>query len=148
MIHEIIKSLSINLDCVNYRVKDNRFIIEIQSSLFKVKCPYCGTETSRVHSVYQREIQDIPIQYKQTILLVHTRKMFCDNSGCVHKTFAETFEFLEPYSKKTKRLIEKILTTSTKLSSVSASTLLKTNSVKVCKSSICDLLNKNASNCG
>lgn len=52
------------------------------------------------------------------------------------------------HGKKTNRLVSKILNTSTKLSSVSASILLKSNSVKVCKSSICDLLKKNAIHCG
>jgi transposase len=116
--------------------------------LVKVTCPYCGTESSKVHSVYQREIQDIPLQDKQTILLMNTRKMFCSNSECSHKTFAEKFDFVESHGKKTKRLIAKILTTSTKLSSVSASTLLKLDSIKACKSSICNLLKKNANHCG
>lgn len=69
------------------------------------KCPYCRTESFKVHSVYQRE-------------------------------------FISPKGKKTKRLLDKILVTSTKLSSVSASTLFNSNSVKACKSSICDLLEK------
>ena len=148
MTNEIIKSLSINLECINYQVKKNQYIFEVQSVLSIIECPYCGSKTAKVHSFYQRELQDIPIQNKQTVLLVNTRKMVCSNSECKHKTFAESFEFAEPYSKKTKRLIENILFTSTKLSSVSASTLLKNNSIKCSKSSICDLLKKNAFPCG
>ena len=68
--------------------------------------------------------------------------MFCDNPDCTFKTFSERFDFENPKAKKTNRLIEKILATSTKLSSVSASSLLKMGSVKVCKSSICDLIKK------
>jgi transposase len=98
--------------------------------------------------MYQREIQDLPIQERQVILLINTRKMFCTNAECNHKTFAEKFDFVNPHGKKTNRLVSKILNTSTKLSSVSASILLKSNSVKVCKSSICDLLKKNAIHCG
>lgn len=74
--------------------------------------------------------------------------MFCVNPACDHKTFSERFDFIVPNGRKTKRLVDKILLTSVKLSSVSASTLLKANSVKICKSSICDLLKKNAGNCG
>ena len=74
--------------------------------------------------------------------------MFCDNPECSHKTFSERFDFVVPNGKKTNRLIEKILVTSITLSSVSASSLLKTNSIKVCKSSICDLLKKNTFDCG
>ena len=44
--------------------------------------------------------------------------------------------------KKTTRLIDRILMTSVKLSSVSASALLKADAIQVSKSSICDLLKK------
>ena len=105
-------------------------------------CPYCGKVSSKIHSVYQREIQDIPIQNKQTIVLLNTRKMFCSNPACDHKTFSERFDFIASRERKTKRLVNKILLTSTKVSSISASALLKERSIKVCKSSICDLLKK------
>ena len=105
-------------------------------------CPYCGSISSRTHSVYQREIQDIPMQDKQTILLLNIRKMFCVNQECAQKTFSERFEFISLNGKKTKRLIDKILDTSTKLSSVNASALLNNSSIQISKSSICDLLKK------
>ena len=144
----IIKLLDPQLECDDYRIKNNQIIFNISSASNPVNCPYCGKESTRVHSTYQREIQDIPLQDKQTILLLNTRKMFCSNPGCTHKTFSERFDFISPNGKKTKRLLDKILITSTKLSSVNASTLLKSDSIKACKSSICDLLKKNASHCG
>ncbi|OYO59674.1 hypothetical protein CG709_18115 [Lachnotalea glycerini] len=52
-----------------------------------MNCPYCGHSSFSVHSTYQREIQDISLQDKQTILLLSVRKMFCDNPQCSHKTF-------------------------------------------------------------
>lgn len=60
----------------------------------------------------------------------------------LQKTFSERFDFISPNGKKTKRLIDKILVTSTKLSSVNTSALLKVSAVQVSKSSICDLLKK------
>lgn len=148
MMDEIIKSLSSNLQCIDYKVKDNQYIFTVQSSEHEVRCPYCTTLNSKTHSVYQREIQDLPIQDKQVIILINARKMFCANPECDHKTFAEKFDFVESHGKRTKRLVSKILTASAKLSSVSASALLKSNSIKVGKSSICDLLKKNAIHCG
>ena len=68
--------------------------------------------------------------------------MFCDNPNCSHKTFSERFGFISPNEKKTTRLIDRILMTSVKLSSVSASALLKADAIQVSKSSICDLLKK------
>ena len=148
MEQELIKLLSNDLKCTDCRFKDNQVILDIQSTKRQVICPYCNKVSSKIHSVYQREIQDIPMQDKQTILLLNTRKIFCNNPECKNKTFSERFDFVAPNGKKTKRLVNKILMTSTKLSSVSASSLLKAGSIKAGKSSICDLLKKNAYHCG
>lgn len=71
-----------------------------------------------------------------------TRKVYCDNLGCSHKTFSERFDFVVPNGKKTKCLVENILVTSVKLSLESASSLLKADYVKTSKSTICDLIKK------
>lgn len=106
MLDEIIKSLSSNLQCIDYKLKDNQYIFTVHSSEHEVRCPYCNTLNSKTHSVYQREIQDLPIQDKQVIILINTRKMFCTNPECNHKTFAEKFDFVESHGKKTKRLVK------------------------------------------
>lgn len=143
--HKIIKSRS---GVYPVQIKNQTDYFRSTICKGQVPCPYCGTVSSKVHSVYQREIQDIPLQDRQTILLLNTRKMFCMNPACGHKTFSERFDFIAPKERKTRRLVNKILKTSSKLSSVSASALLKEDSIKVCKSSICDLLKKNADSCG
>lgn len=143
-----VKLLDKNLECIDYKLKNDKIILLAKSAKKNVRCPYCGCISDKVHSQYQREIQDIPMLDKQTILLLSTRKMFCLNKDCSHKTFSERFDFISSNGKKTKRLINKILITSTKLSSVNASSLLKNSSIKVSKSSICDLLKKNAEHCG
>ena len=145
---EFIKMLSKDYELVNYKIEDNQIIFEIASVNNSCTCPFCGMTSSRIHSIYQREIQDLPIHNKQTILLVHTRKMFCENPDCQATTFAERHPFVAEYGKKTDRLVMNILNTSLQLSSISASRLLKTESVNVCKSSICILLKKNALHCG
>ena len=148
MDQELINLLDTDLKCLDCKIKSDVVIIEVCSSKVHAVCPYCGNSSARTHSTYQREIQDIPLHDKQTILLLNVRKMFCDNPNCSHKTFSERFSFISPNGKKTTRLIERILMTSVKLSSVSASALLKADSIQVSKSSICDLLKKNASTCG
>lgn len=55
-------------------------IFHIASTIKELECPFCGSKTSKVHSVYQREIQDLPMQGKKVILLVDTRKMRCMNN--------------------------------------------------------------------
>lgn len=148
MEQEIIRLLDENLECTACRWKSDKIVMEVRSIKNQIRCPYCGSPSTKVHSAYQREIQDIPLLDKQMILLLFTRKLFCKNPDCEHKTFSERFDFVAPNGKKTKRLVERILITSVKMSSVSASYLLKTEAVQVSKSSICDLLKKNASDCG
>lgn len=94
-----------------------------------------------VHSTYQREIQDLPIQDKQVILLVDTRKFYCYNLDYPHKTFVENIPLL-PKAKKTDRSVKNIIHTSTQLSFLNASRLLKNDNIIACKSSICSLLKK------
>lgn len=148
LMDEFIKMLSEDYKLVNYKIKDNQITFEIASAKNSCTCSFCGMTSSKIHSVYQREIQDLPLHNKQTILLVHTRKMFCENPDCQATTFAEQHPFVAKYGIKTDRLVMNILNTSLQLSSISASKLLKTVSVKVCKSSICTLLKKNAIYCG
>ena len=145
---EFIKLLDQEYELVQYRIKDRKIIFHIQSSKEELTCPFCGSKSASVHSVYQREIQDLTIQGSQVILLVDTRKMFCKNPECSHKTFTEKHPFAAPKAQKTDRLIKKIIHTSTQLSSLNASRLLKSENVTACKSSICSLLKKNAVHCG
>lgn len=127
----------------NFRIKKDTVVFE-NSSVLKdvVVCPYCGQSSSKVHSRYQREMQDLPMQNKKVILLVRTRKMFCVNSLCNKKTFAEKHPFVAVNGKISKRLEKNIIYTLTQLSSVGASKTLKSNGIDICKSSICLLLKK------
>lgn len=70
--------------------------------------------------------------------------MFCTNPDCGYKTFSEGFEFVEPKGRKTKRLLERILEVSIKLSSVDSARTLKREHIIVGKSTICELIKKNS----
>ena len=122
-------------------VGDTYYLYAI-STRKKVDCPYCGQSSTRVHSTYTRSFQDLPIQDKKVVIAIKNRKMFCDNPECKHKTFAETYSFLPPKGKKSRRLIEKILDVSLNVSSVTAATLLRGGVVDIGKSTICNMLKK------
>lgn len=134
--HEFIKLLDLNYELKDYHIKKNIIVFKIHSTKIGLKCPYCGSVAKHMHSTYQREIQDLPIQDNSVVLLVDTRKMFCSNPCCSHKTFSENHPFVARRGKKTNRLIKNIIYTSTQLSSLSASKLLKSENITVCKSSI------------
>jgi len=130
---EIVKPLDKNLECVRYEVKSDRIAIWVKSSKKGAVCPYCGTPSTRVHSIYERTIQD---------LLMLCTKMFCDNENCSKKRFAGTFELVNSRGKMTKRLEEELVKTSMNMSSIQASRLIIENIADIGKSSICNLLKK------
>lgn len=110
---EFIAALDPNYQLDKYHIKNNVAVFYISSKMNEVKCPYCGALSSKVHSSYEREIQDLPMQNRKVILLVKTRKMFCSNCQCEKKTFSECHPFVENNGKKTRRLVQNILFTST-----------------------------------
>lgn len=148
IMNDIIKHLNLDYELLHYKATKSQFIFMIASKKYSSFCPYCGTPSTKVHSCYQREIQDLPLQGKQSILLVDTRKFFCTNPECKHTTFSERHPFTAKNGKKTERLVENIIQTSLKMSSTNASKLLKNSAVKSSKSSICELLKKNTRHCG
>lgn len=109
-----------DLEYVSHSVDGIKITIYCQSKCGGAKCPYCGMEANKVHSVYERNIQDLPIQGKKVKIVLMRRKYFCANAECVHKTFAERFKFFDGMARKTKRLETEILRVSLSQSSVSA----------------------------
>ena len=146
---EFVKNLDENLRYKNHEVVGDTYYLFVSSTREKLTCPYCGQTSSRVHSRYTRSFQDLPIQDKKVIVEIRNRKMFCDNPDCKRTTFAETFPFLPPKGKKSKRLSDKIIDISLTVSSVTASALLQDGIVNVGKSTICSMLKKTKSQvCG
>lgn len=139
---EFIKLLDENLDYVSHELIDDVFYIAVKSNRTEVACPFCGFASSKVHSVYLRSFQDLPLQGKKVILLLQNRKMFCKNPDCNHTTFAERFDFMPQKAKKTRRLEDEIIRLSLNCSSTAAAELLKKNYVDIGKSTICNLLKK------
>ena len=140
---ELIKLLDKNLEYLTHEIEKDVIKIYVKSKLESAQCPYCGIESSKVHSRKKRKFQDLPIQGKKVLIIMDRRKFFCINSDCSHKTFAETLDFIAIKGRKTNRLQDEILRVSLTQSSVSASKFLKRSVADVCKSTICTLLKKN-----
>jgi len=139
---EIIKGLDACLEYLMHEEIDGTIFLHVYSIRKEPVCPYCGEPSSRVHSRYTRSFQDLPIQDKKVVVVIDNRKMFCDNPKCKKRTFAETYGFLQPKGKKTKRLLEKITDISLNVSSITASSLLRDGIADVGKSTICNMLKK------
>ena len=124
---EIIKLLDSNLEYISHEIINNTLYIEVASTRRTVVCQYCGAETRKVHSYYNKSFQDLPIQDHKVIITINNRKMFCNNSKCSKKTFPESFDFLSPNAKKSKRLDNEILNISMNVSSLASDQIIKNN---------------------
>ncbi|BAH06649.1 transposase family protein [Clostridium kluyveri] len=147
IMEKLFKSLDTELEILDYKIKSDKIIITLVSNRKNVVCPYCNQASQKVHSFYQREVKDLPIMDKKVILLLNTRKMFCDNPMCSHKTFAERYSFLRYKARKSERLIQRILDISASVSSMTAADFLSKNIADIGKSTICSLLKKNPTDC-
>lgn len=139
---ELIKLLDENLEYVDHSILNATIYINVRSVCEYAICPYCNTPSNKVHSHYEKNFQDLPIQDKKTVIILNNRKMFCVNENCKHTTFAETFNFIGFKSKKTIRLQNEIINISQNVSSISAGKIINTRIVTMGKSTICNLLKK------
>jgi len=138
----IVELLSEDLEYLSHEIQGDSIVINVRSKKSTAKCPYCGQMTDKVHSYYLRKLQDLPIQSKKVKLHIKRRKYFCANKECIHRTFAEVFDFFDERGRNTKRLQEEILRVSLTQSSIAASKYLKTSIADVGKSTICKMLKK------
>lgn len=143
---EFIKELNADLDYLAHEITEDEVIIYVASNRKSCKCPYCGCDSTRVHSRYEKSFQDLPVMGKKTKIIIENRKFFCDNPDCGFTTFAERFDFLKQNGKKTERLIDKIVDISLNTSSITASRTLRDGIADVGKSTICSLLKKRYTN--
>lgn len=67
---EFVRELGEDFVLDNCIIKSDEVIFKIFSKKPEMQCPYCGGSARKVHLTYEREIQDLPLQNKKTILLV------------------------------------------------------------------------------
>jgi len=139
---EIVKLLDENLQYERYEIQGEELFIRVKSERKKVNCPYCGRESTQIHSRKERTLKDLPLQGKKVKILLEHKKYFCNNEACTKTTFTERFDFFKPKATKTNRLQEEILRVALTQSSVAASRYLRNSVADVGKSTICNLLKR------
>lgn len=138
----VVKLLDENLRYISHDIVEDTLFIRVASERLSLICPSCDTVSVKVHSRYERTFHDLPIQGKKVIYVINNRKMFCHNSQCNRKTFAEQFSFLPYKAKKSTRLEQEIMIVAQNVSSLVAEKILNRSITKVGKSTICNLLKK------
>ena len=139
---ELLTLLDKDLIYDGHEIINGSFVIRTHSGNPVCKCRYCGRKSTSVHSLYQRSVQDLPIQGHTTTLMITARKMFCKNPKCEHKTFSETFAFMGRSAQKTDRLKNQIINVALETSSIAAADTLKRGAIQTSKSTVCLLLKK------
>ncbi len=140
--NSLLKMLDENLEYHDHTLDDNILYITVFSNRKEVRCPFCGTLSSKTHFIYEKSFQDLPIQDKKVTIRLMNRKLFCQNSLCGRKTFAERFEFIDFKTKKTHRLENKIREIALNCSTISASNTLRRNTIAMSRTTISNLLKK------
>lgn len=139
---ELIQLLEMHLVYDSHELIDNKLAIHVFSNRIAANCPYCGQPSSRIHSIYMKNFQDLPVQGNKVIIYLLNRNFFCTNPNCTHKTFSKRFDSISGKAKKTKRLEQEILTISIHCSSITAAKILKRTTADISKSTICNLIQK------
>ncbi len=67
-------------------------------------CPVCGEITYKVHDRRWQNIKDSPIRGKQVIIRLDKKRYRCPQ--CFKRGFAQDYESIDLYARKTKRFIE------------------------------------------
>ncbi|PSL52477.1 transposase [Saccharothrix carnea] len=57
-------------------------------------CPSCGVRSGRVHSRYDRKLDDAPVASRPVVLRFRVRRFFCDHLDCEVGTFVEQVDGL------------------------------------------------------
>ncbi|WP_067357823.1 ISL3 family transposase [Streptomyces noursei] len=64
-------------------------VLEAESTGRPGRCPDCRKRADRVHSSYQRSLDERPLGPRQVTVRLRVRRFFCDRSICSRRTFVE-----------------------------------------------------------
>jgi transposase len=111
--------------------------IYVSSRAKTAVCPYCGHRSGKVHSFYERTLEDLPFMGKETRIIFKARKMFCTNGSCFRKTFAEQpGEEVFRYRRRTRRCEMTVTRQGLSSSSENASRLLSMSGIRLSQSTV------------
>lgn len=64
-------------------------VVEAVSMARPGRCPNCREQARRVHSTYQRTLDERPLGSRRVIIRLRVRRYFCDRRSCSRTTFVE-----------------------------------------------------------
>lgn len=86
-------------------IRPDGVTIELQTTGLEATCPGCHSQTSRIHSRYQRTLADLPLAHTPLTIRLLARRFFCSSTDCPRRTFREPIPSLAaPRARRTLRL--------------------------------------------
>jgi transposase len=86
---------------------DERISLDLIATQTAASCPTGVSESTRIHSYYQRTVADLPWASRPVQLHLHVRRFMCDNAACPRVTFAEPLpEVVARSARRTTRLAD------------------------------------------
>ena len=65
--------------------------VRVESTLRRSRCPFCGFKCHRVHDIREREVRDLEVSGRRTMLVWMRRRFSCGNCG--ERFLEDHFEF-------------------------------------------------------
>ena len=84
----------------------NQLTIQVKTQNRPAVCPICNSTSNRVHSNYQRSLDDVSWGNYQVCLKLSTQKLFCTNSNCERRIFTIRLPEIAAPNRKTNTTIE------------------------------------------
>jgi transposase len=98
------------LQVKHLEVTSEEVILVVTSNQLEERCPLCGEVTSRVHSRYERTLQDLPWGCLRVRLRLQVRRFFCSQAACPRPIFTERLPAVTAASaRRTTRLRDVLL---------------------------------------
>ena len=86
------------------RKQDGTVIVSLRLRQKQGRCPLCGQESRRVHSLYWRHVADLPCVGQAVQVRLQTVRFRCAQLDCPRQTFTLIYpSFLKRYSRRTQR---------------------------------------------
>ncbi|MBD1842974.1 transposase family protein [Cyanobacteria bacterium FACHB-63] len=86
------------------------FSLVVTSVQTNSHCPICQNASHRIHSRYQRTLEDLPCSNYAVTLVLQARKFFCINPACQRRIFTERLpQVTEPWARRTCRFAERLI---------------------------------------
>lgn len=97
--------VSLPMQIESVQLGSNRLYLQLATVSPMVCCSLCGHQSGRIHSHYQRHLQDLPWGKLAVSIELNCRKFFCDNAACQRIIFTEPLpDFANRYARRTERL--------------------------------------------